>query len=59
MHIKTGDMIQFDIFHTLFRECIIPGARIRRSLGHNLLHPQILRLLALSKPQILRPTAVL
>ena len=45
-------MTQFDNFHTLVRECIIAGAagaQIRIFLGHRLLHPQILRLLALLK----------
>ena len=37
----------------LFRECVSTGAadvQTRRSLGHYLLHPQILRLLVLLKP---------
>ena len=43
------------------RECIsrgAAGARTRRSLGHHLLHPLILRLLVLSAPTVLRPRAL-
>ena len=32
------------------RECVTAGARTRRSLGHHLLHPLILRLLVLCAP---------
>ena len=34
------------------------GARTRRSLGHHLLHPLILRLLVLGAPAVLRPIAL-
>ena len=37
----------------VFSECVstgAAGARTHRSLGHHLLHPQILRLLVLLKP---------
>ena len=34
------------------------GARTRRSLGHHLLHPLILRLLVLCAPAVLRPRAL-
>ena len=34
------------------------GARTRRSLGHHLLHPLILRLLALCAPAVLQPRAL-
>ena len=33
--------------YVVCRECISTGARTRRSLGHHLLHPLILRLLVL------------
>ena len=39
--------------HAMFRECVstdAAGAHTRRSLGHHLLHPLILRLLVLSVP---------
>ena len=36
--------------NTVFRECVRAGAGIRRSLGHHLLHPLILRLLVLCAP---------
>ena len=34
------------------------GAQTRRSLGHHLLNPLILRLLVLSAPAVLRPKAL-
>ena len=34
------------------------GAQTRRSLGHHLLHPLILRLLVLCAPAVLRPRAL-
>ena len=40
------------------RECVragAAGARTRRSLGHQLLHPLILRLLVLCAPAVFRP----
>ena len=40
------------------RECVragAAGAGTRRSLGYHLLHPQILRLLVLCAPAVLRP----
>ena len=38
------------LYYTLkSRECVSTGARTRRSLGHHLLHPQILRILVLLK----------
>ena len=43
------------------RECIragAVGARTSRSLGHQLLHPLILRLLVLCAPAVLRPRAL-
>ena len=43
---------------TYYRECVSTGAagvRTRRSLGHHLLHPLILRLLVLCAPAVLRP----
>ena len=43
------------------RECIsmvAAGAQTRRSLGHHLLHPLILRLLVLYAPAVLRPRAL-
>ena len=43
------------------RECIstgAAGARTRKSLGHHLLHPLILRLLVLCAPAGLRPRAL-
>ena len=43
----------FDIKINIFRECVSTGAagpRTRRSLGHHLLHPLILRLLVLCAP---------
>ena len=40
------------------RECVRAGARTRRSLGHHLLHPLILRLLVLCAPAVLRPRAL-
>ena len=43
------------------RECVragAVGARTRRSLGHHLLHPLILRLLVLCAPTVLRPRAL-
>jgi hypothetical protein len=43
------------------RECVsmgAAGARTRRSLGHHLLHPLILRLLVLYAPTVLRPRAL-
>ena len=43
------------------RECVSAGAvgaRTRRSLGHHLLHPLILRLLELCVPFVLRPRAL-
>ena len=44
-----------------YRECVragAAGARTRRSLGHHLLHPLILRLLALCAPAVLQPRAL-
>ena len=47
---------------TLFvRECVstgAAGAQTRRSLGHHLLHPLILRLLVLCATAVLRPRAL-
>ena len=43
------------------RECVSTGAtdaRTRRSLGHHLLHPLILRLLVLCAPTVLRSRAL-
>ena len=43
------------------RECVstgAAGARTRRSLGHHLLHPLILRILVLCAPAVLRPRAL-
>ena len=43
------------------RECVRAGgagSRTRRSLGHHLLHPLILRLLVLCAPAVLRPRAL-
>ena len=43
------------------KECVstgAAGARTRRSLGHHLLHPVILRLLVLCAPAVLRPRAL-
>ena len=43
------------------RECVRAGAagsRTRRSLGHHLLHPLILRLVVLYAPTVLRPRAL-
>ena len=40
------------------RECVSMGARTRRSLGHQLLHPLILRLLVLGAPAVLRHRAL-
>ena len=43
------------------RECVstgAAGARTRRSFGHHLLHPLILRLLVLCAPAVLRPRAL-
>ena len=34
------------------------GARTRKSLGHHILHPLILRLLVLYAPAVLRPKAL-
>ena len=45
----------------LIRECVstgAAGAQTRRSLGHHLLHPLILRLLVLCAPAVLRPRAL-
>ena len=45
----------------LSRECVstgAAGARTRRSLGHHLLNPLILRLLVLCTPAVLRPRAL-
>ena len=45
----------------LIRECVRAGAagsRTRRSLGHHLLHPLILRLVVLYAPAVLRPRAL-
>jgi hypothetical protein len=45
----------------LSRECVgtgAAGAQTRRSLGHHLLHPLILRLLVLCAPAVLRPRAL-
>ena len=42
-------------------ECVRVGAeggQTRRSLGHHLLHPLILRLLVLCAPAVLRPRAL-
>ena len=47
--------------NTRYRECVragAAGARTRRSLGHQLLHPLILRLLVLCAPAVLRPRAL-
>ena len=44
-----------------YRKCIstiAASARTRRSLGHHLLHPLILRLLVLCAPAVLRPRAL-
>ena len=46
---------------SIIRECVTTGAvgaRARRSLGHHLLHPLILRLLVLCAPAVLRPRAL-
>ena len=40
------------------RECVSTGARTRRSLGHHLLHPLILRFAVLCAPAVLRPRAL-
>ena len=43
------------------RECVstsAAGARTRRSLGHHLLHPLILRLVVVYAPAVLRPRAL-
>ena len=43
------------------RECVstgAAGAQNRRSLGHQLLHPLIMRLLVLCAPAVLRPRAL-
>ena len=45
----------------LHRECVragAAGAQTRRSLGHHLLHPMILRPLVLCAPAVLRPRAL-
>ena len=45
----------------LTRKCVSAGAagvQTRRSLGHHLLHPLILRLLVLCAPSVLRPRAL-
>ena len=53
----------FDLEHEqlFYRECVragAAGARTRRSLGHHLLHPLILRLLVLCAHAVLRPRAL-
>jgi hypothetical protein len=54
----------FDVYYplpTYLRECVragAAGARTRRSLGHHLLHPLILRLLVLCAPAVLRPRSL-
>ena len=55
-------LVSSNIFIFLLRrECVstdAAGARTRRSLGHHLLHPLILRLLVLCAPAVLRPRAL-
>ena len=49
------------LFDSFIRECVsrgAAGAQTRRSLGHHLLHPLILRLLVLCAPTVLRPRAL-
>ena len=57
-----SDFLQNPYFKgSTFRECVragAAGARTRRSLGHHLLHPLILRLLVLCAPAVLRPRAL-
>ena len=53
--IKPHEVSKFPsaVFNWVHIECVsmgAAGAQIRRSLGHHLLHPQILRLLVLLKP---------
>ena len=46
---------------TYVRECVstgAAGAQTRRSSGHHLLHPLILRLLVLCAPAVVRPRAL-
>ena len=48
-------------YKTSIRECVrvgAVGAQTRRSLGHHLLHPLILRLLVLCAPAVLRTRAL-
>ena len=55
------EMIYKRSFQKVFRECVskgAAGARTHRSLGHHLLHPQILRLLVLCAPADLWPRAL-
>ena len=45
----------------VIRECVRAGAagsRTRRTWGHHLLHPLILRLVVLYAPAVLRPRAL-
>ena len=49
------------IMTSRIRECVSTctvGAQTRRSLGHHLSHPLILRLLVLCAPAVLRPRAL-
>ena len=49
------------LFPRAIRQCVsagAAGARTRKSLGHHLLYPLILRLLVLSAPAVLRPRAL-
>ena len=59
---QTQMQASFECFAiVLCRECFstgAAGARTRRSLGHHLLHPLILRLLVLCAPAVLRPRAL-
>ena len=56
--------VQWCIFKSstlAFRECVRAGAagsQTRRTLGHHLLHPLILRPLVLCAPAVLRPRAL-
>ena len=51
----------FSCSNETVRECVRVGAaggRTRRSLGHHLMHPLILRLLVLCAPAVLKPRAL-
>ena len=53
-----GHETEHFLFPCPFRECVRAGAGTRRSLGHHLLHPLILRLIVLCAPAVLRLRAL-